>query len=218
MSHWLQLQLADSAFPTGGFAHAGGVEAAAQLGAVRSVEDLERFLAHSLEQCAHASLPFLAAAFARPDELEELDRWHDATLSNHVANRASRTQGQALLMASAGLSPAVGALKLRLRAAACPIHLAVVAGAVFRLLGLERGDARRLFLFQHLRGLVSAAIRLNLVGPLEAQGVQARVSGIGEQLLATTDGLEPDDACTTAPLLDIWQGHQDRLYSRLFNT
>ena len=31
---WLVLQLADAAFPTGGYVHSGGLEAAAQAGAV----------------------------------------------------------------------------------------------------------------------------------------------------------------------------------------
>ena len=218
MSDWLLLQLADSAFPTGGFVHAGGVEAAAHLGAVKTVSELEQFLRHSLEQCAYATLPFVSAAGERHDEVETLDRWYDATLSNHVANRASRSQGQALLMTTAGMAPAVGVLKQRLRKAATPTHLAVVAGAVFHLLGLQRQAMRQLFLFQHLRGLISAAVRLNLVGPLEAQSVQARLAPLGDALLTATDHVQPDDACATAPLLDIWQAHQDRLYSRLFNT
>ncbi|HZH77778.1 MAG TPA: urease accessory protein UreF, partial [Archangium sp.] len=41
---WRVLQLADSAFPTGGFAHSGGLEAAVQQGEVRGREGLERFV------------------------------------------------------------------------------------------------------------------------------------------------------------------------------
>src|SRR5450432_522762 len=41
---WLLWQLADSAFPTGGFAHSGGLEAAWQHGEIRGAEDLASFL------------------------------------------------------------------------------------------------------------------------------------------------------------------------------
>jgi urease accessory protein UreF len=36
----------------------------------------------------------------------------------------------------------------------------------------------------------------------------------------TSDGLDLtlDDLVQTAPLLDVWQGAQDRLYSRLFQS
>lgn len=215
---WMLLQLADSAFPTGGFAHAGGLEAASQLGRIATSGELEPLLGHSVEQCAWAVLPFVGAAFDRPDDLEALDRHHDATLVNHVANRASRIQGNALLMAAASLSPAISALKLSLRRSSSPMHLPVVAGAVFRILGLARDDARRLFLFQHLRSQVSSAIRLNLVGPLEAQGMLQRVAAHADAALQATAEVGPDDACSVAPLLDCWQGHQDRLYSRLFSS
>ena len=43
-SPFLLLQLADSAFPTGGFAHSGGLEAAYQLGEIDGPEGLAKRL------------------------------------------------------------------------------------------------------------------------------------------------------------------------------
>src|SRR5258708_29349492 len=94
---WLLWQLADSAFPTGGFAHSGGLEAAWQHGEVRDRNDLSTFIEASLSQFGHGSFPLILAAHRHPDKFPELDRLCENFTTNHVANRASRLQGQALL-------------------------------------------------------------------------------------------------------------------------
>lgn len=217
---WLLLQLADSTFPTGGFVHSGGLEAAAQAGAVRDGEDLARWIALALDQCGHALLPFAAAAHDAPEDVAALDQRCDATLSNHVANRASRAQGGAWLVATAAAFPVspVPALCAALRVEGQPCHLAPCFGAGVRALGVARDEASRLFLFLQLRGAVSTAIRLGLIGPLAAQALQARAATEAEAVLARCGDLGVADAAQTAPLLDVWHGQHDRLYSRLFST
>ncbi len=215
---WLLWQLADSAFPTGGFAHSGGLETAWQLGEVRGREGLEHHLADSLDQCGHASLPFVGAVHREPARFTEWDHWYDATVANHVANRASRALGQGLLSGAVAAfgREALSTLKASIRRKRLAGHLPTITGMVGAEVGLPLAGSQRLFLFLHLRALVSTAIRLGIIGPLEAQAVQHRMGPVAEGVLGRCADLAPADAAGTMPLHDLFQGHHDRLYSRLF--
>jgi len=213
---WLIWQLADSAFPTGSFAHSGGLEAAWQHGEVRQSSQLASFIEASLEQLGHASLPFVTAAHDDPDQAGELDRLCDCFLTNHVANRASRLQGRSFLASTGKIfsTSEVGRV-----AGSFPVgHFPPVFGAVTRMLGVSRSGMARLLFYQHLRGLVAGAVRLGIVGPMEAQALQHRLAPRAEVVLSQCEHLGVADIAQTGPLLDLWQGAQDRLYSRLFQS
>ena len=215
---YLVWQLCDSAFPTGGFAHSSGLEAAWQQGEIQTSDELHDFLLTSLRQLGHAAVPFVRASRAELGTFEPLDAWSDALLLNHVANRASRAQGAAMLSAAAKTfdRPALDALLTAAKARRLPTHFAPAFGASCDALGLTPDQAARLFLFVSLRGMISAAVRLGAVGPMEAQRLQQRLAKPMEDVAAGSENIGPDDAVQTAPLIEILQSTQDRLYSRLF--
>jgi urease accessory protein len=212
-NHWLIWQLADSAFPSGGFAHSGGLEAAWQHGEIGDSSELASFLESSLWQIASGMIPFVKATHGAPDRLAESDELCDAFLSNHVANRASRLQGRAFLNSVVRIFGSVAAPEADLDAC----HLAPVFGAVTCSLAVNRSTAADLFMFQSLRGLVAAAVRLGVVGPMEGQALQYRLAPRIQKICLTVDR-PADDVVSVAPLIEIWQGSHDRLYSRLFQT
>lgn len=216
---WLVLQIADSGFPTGGFAHSGGLEAAWQAGHVRTGPDLEHYLETQLTQLASASLPFLRASHVVPSRLGEIDATCDAFLSNHVARRASCAQGRAFALAckKAFATSEASEVLRRIRGREIAGHFAPVFGVLLAALQVEQSTAVHLFCFIALRGWMSAAIRLGIVGPLEAQGVQRR---LGQNCACGLENLHHDEetAAQTAPMLDLLQGVQDRLYTRLFQS
>jgi urease accessory protein len=212
---WLLWQLADSAFPTGGFAHSLGLEAAWQHGEVQNRVELASFLEAGLQQLGQASLPFVMAAHAELGKLAELDQLCDAFTSNHVANRASRGQGRAFLAAVRRIYK----LEDESHTLEAPFaHYAPVFGSSLRQLGIDRETTARIFFFNQLRSVLAAAVRLNIIGPMEAQMLQQRIAVTAEEILTRCEPLSLDDLAQTSPLLDLWQGAQDRLYSRLFQS
>lgn len=208
---WQIWQLVDSSYPTGSFAHSSGLEAAWQHGEIRQSEDLKRFLEASLHQVGHATLPFVTTAHEFPDRTAEWDQRCDAATTNHVANRASRLQGRAFLASTERI------FSIESRALPCG-HYAPAFGMTASGLRFPRETAARVFLYGHLRGLVSSAVRLGIVGPMEGQRLQLRLSRYAESLLNACLPLTLEDIAQTSPLIEIWQSAQDRLYSRLFQS
>lgn len=212
-------QLADSSFPMGSFAHSAGLEATAQLGEVRDVEGLAGYADEVLWNTGTFALPFASAAHRDPRALPSLDARCDAYTPAAVANRASRAQGQALLRAAeAAFGDPVARIAERVRGESLPGHLAPVAGAVLGALGVPRAAAQRLVLYVAVRGVLSAGVRLGISGPLGAQALQARLAGRIEDVVAACGAIDVDDVAQATPLIDLFQGHQDRLYSRLFQS
>jgi urease accessory protein len=215
---WITWQLCDSAFPAGAFAHSAGLEAAWQQGEVVGVEGLSDWIAAALRQTGRGLIPIVAAAWAGEPPLKEVDALCDSFLLNHVANRASRLQGQALLMACGKTfeSETVRALADAVKAVGLPGHYAAVFGAVGRALEIPRRQTCDLFMFLALRGAVSSAVRLGIVGPLQGQNLQHRLGRWTPEVIEQCIELPLDAVAQTTPLADLLQGTQDRLYSRLF--
>jgi urease accessory protein len=218
MTSWLLLQLVDGAFPSGGFAHSHGLEATLHL---RGVERIETFLEEALWQTGRTSLPFVRSACeARGDvgKLAELDALFDASCTSHVTNRASRAQGRALASTCARVFEDATVQAIGAHGRRGPAHHAPVLGAVFGALGLAPEEALISFLHGTARGVLSAGVRLGLLGPLEAQQVLAEKSVVLARILAVCKDIEPADAMQAAPLVELFGALHERLDGRLFQS
>lgn len=218
--HWLFWQLLDSAFPTGGFAHSGGLEAAWQHGMIRGGDDLLPFVRAALTQCSAGLAPLVCAVATDAALFDEVDAYCEAALSNHVARRASRAQGRAMLATAATTfeSTPLTDIADRVRKDRLPGHLPPVFGRVAGEMGVAVLPAASAFLFMTARGMLSAAVRLGVVGPLEGQRLQAAVATDADRLAQNAVDRPWRQITQTTPMLDLLQATQDRLYSRLFQS
>ncbi len=218
VTEFLLWQLADSAFPTGGFAHSAGLEAAWQQGEIPDAEGLRRFVVFSVGQAVRAVVPFVNATYGDPASFERCDAMADAFLTSTVANRASRAQGRAWLATCGRVWPSALLAALECRASMLCGHLAPVLGVTLAGLDVPLDAAQRLVVFLAARGVLSAAVRLGVTGSYEAQRLQAACAPDLEAALGRCRGLELDDLAQTAPIVEILQAGHDRLYSKLFSS
>ncbi len=213
---WSLLQLVDSAFPSGGFVHSGGLEAAATIGFVKNRNDLATFATASIWQTAYGSVPFLSQCYDA--SFSEADASYDAFLWSTVPRHASETQGRALLLAAERVFDASGIANASalVRNKSTRGHYAPSFGVVAQAAGLSRDSARQAFLFSALRNVLSAGVRLGLLGPFEAQRMhheltpQLQGADVASASLLT--------AAQVAPLVELVQSEHSRLGVRLFQS
>ncbi|CAG8463991.1 3400_t:CDS:2, partial [Funneliformis caledonium] len=237
---WLLWQFADSALPTGGFVASSGLEVAIQTGYVKDSDSLSLFLSSSIENYAYSALPFVTDSWqvlfetSNEDVILEsiikLDHLYEACTSNVITKRASKAQGVAMLtLFSKSFGEEFGnegrkvgdkvvdRLKFEVRKENTFGHLPITFGLVSKCLGISLERAQQLFLFLFSRAALSAAVRLNIVGPYYSQRMLTKCQTFVDTSLKKTYNIKADDAAQTSPILDILQETDTKtLYSCLF--
>ncbi|KAH9947162.1 UreF-domain-containing protein [Amylocystis lapponica] len=273
---YILLLLSDGNLPTGSFVASAGLESYVTHGFFASsspsgppprdnLDATTAFVRDSLATYARSALPFVSDAHqaterlfsaAGTDDVQEgalgdmkaLDDLYEAMTLNHVARRASKSQGVALLtLYSKGFSrpsflssqtqsdsssPDAGTRR-ETRAAPNAWHLPICWGVLTSALGLSLERSQFLHLFLQARSILSASVRLNTLGPYGAQQLLLHViRPLVEAETARCKDLRtgykriPDDdfdetvsgPATTWPLGEILAVRHDLLHSRIFNS
>jgi urease accessory protein len=185
------------------------------------------------------------AARRKPTDLVTLDDSIDAAIMCTVGRRASVAQGRALLSiwdrsfrTSIPLEcskTATEALKsftsiLRYTQSTSPAamdeipavsaHLGPLFGAIAGALGISLQQTAYVFMLSHVKALLSAAVRASIFGPYQAQKLLASVE-VQDGLSKAIDhewNTKIEDAGQCVPVMDLWIGRHEMLYSRIFNS
>ena len=166
------LLLADGRFPVGGHAYSAGVESAVDVGDVRDLASLERYLDGRL------SLGVVEAAFAAAavgstgGRIDLLDDEFDARVMSPRLRAVSRQLGRQFARASVAVWP--DAELARLAWSADGPHQPVVLGVAVGVCGGSPADAASISLHHLAAAACTAGVRLLGLDPLAVAGVQAR--------------------------------------------
>lgn len=211
---------ADGTFPSGSFAFSYGVEGVAELGAVKDKPSLLSLVTTVLQlRWASFDRVALLRAFRSYTDIPKIARIdHDVeagTFGDSMRSGSRRNGGSFLASHSALGNETATALRLSVRRKQCLGHIAVMQGAVWPTLGMDRRMVQIASGYMTASGIASAAVRLGVVGGMQAQGVVAEVLPLIEGLVARD---VPDDASLSSfvPFLDIASARQAQASLRLF--
>jgi urease accessory protein len=210
------LQLFDSQFPVGAFAHSGGLETYAARGGslpeVRQVLRAQINLGWGRSELAAAWLAWHAAA--EPNGAAELDRL-GVTLDAMKVVPATRDM-------SLGLGRRTLNLLRRLHPDRLPAlshpHHAIVIGVAGHCLELEPRAVLLAFAQNLASGILASAVRCMPIAPADAQALLVEVQ---PQLgAAVARAIDDPEGClfTCTPALDLRSHQQASLHTRLFQS
>lgn len=217
------LQLSDSALPIGRFVHSSGLEAWLHAHEDFRLEDLHELVAAVVCE-GIATLDGAALAHAHRArslvELVELDKRITARKLTPPSRAASHACGRQLAALARELVPESLAddFAALVGSGEADGNLAVVQGALSRVLGISVRDAVLVELRGTAASLLSAAVRLGRLPPVAAQRT---LLGLHEVIAAAADRairLEVDDFSSTTPELEIFALIHRRADARLFST
>lgn len=99
-------------------------------------------------------------------------------------------------------------------------HLAPLFGVVCRALGISIEQMAYIFMLNHVKALLSAAVRASIFGPYHAQKVLAghAVQHRIQEVVKENWDAQVEDAGQSVPVMDLWIGRHELLYSRIFNS
>lgn len=218
---WMQLH--DSAFPAGRLVHSHGFEEWLAGHPEADAATLEATVSGCLIH-GHAPLDATITAHAwsvadSPDRLAELDELAASYKLFGNARTASTSIGRQLAATATEIGMVSGDQYIDgVLSGTFPGHAAVVDGAVQYRLGIPQHLAVLGSMQSMMAALLSAAVRLGRLGPLQSQRIQLRGAELAVRLAKEACGRPLDELSSTTPSLEISGMRHEERTSRLFAT
>jgi urease accessory protein len=223
------LQLSDSAFPTGRYAHSYGLEAFLQhglLGVPSPPSTLCDLLSDTIQfavapsdgvalACAHRAVT--PKGEADLVSVTETDLRLTAVKLPREMRQASTSTGRALIRAAKALvGSGLSDYEQLIDGGHVPGNHAVVLGLVSACVGVRIAQAVAGELYAFSASWVAAATRLGLTDHLTAQALLHRTNPVVATCAITTAAREVDDISSCAPFVDLMSMRHEQADIRLF--
>ncbi len=220
----VMMQLSDSFFPTGSFTLSHGLESLVQTGKVRSAQDLQSFLQILLRNKVGPT-DLVASLHSHRgikngnlEAARQADKQLFAQTAIAKTRETQRQSGRALLMVSCSTWEDERLEILSREAAEGTIHCLhpVIFGVVAAIAGLSEQHTVLAFLHSLVTSILSAAIRLGVLGHIQAQQILQPLAADIEAVWVTTQSMKLEQMWSCTSLIDIAQMQHPKLAQRLF--
>ena len=170
------LALADSRLPTGGHVHSGGVEEAVTSRLVVDLATLEAYLRRRIRTSGLVTASIAAAVHRGDLGVDAADAETDARTPAPASRQSSRAQGRGLLRLARRVWPDGDWNVLGPKP-----HLAVAAGLVGVVSGLEPAQSALSIIYTTMTGTATAAQRLLALDPADVAALTFTLAELCEQ-------------------------------------
>ena len=214
------LQHADSMFPSGAVSFSWGLEALCNRSIIVESNRLFEFIsAHLLSRWSCLDRPIIAHAHAAGNNtsiLTKLDRNLEAQSLSTEQRLGSTQMGGALLSVHArtGTPGASNYIDLIARQQAFG-HIPVIQGLIWHGLGFSKKQALMMSAHGLCTGILGAAIRLSIIGHINAQVIHTRIVPVIEEVLLLPIPA-PEDVHSFIPQIEIASMNHENDEIRLF--
>ena len=230
-SSWLPslLQTSDSLFPTGAYAHSGGLETLVELGVVRDAPSLSAFLrGHVVPSLERFELPYLrfaraSAVFGDIDDLIWLDQEYSAAKLPRETREASARVGTQRLRTLLKVMPsneemgnAAARFQELIGCGKAAGHAVIVCGIQAGWLSIPADAACAAYFYGSVSGYCSAALKLIRIGQEGCHAVLADALTLAGSAVRAAAAVPRDDAGWCDPAWEIAAARHERAFARLF--
>jgi urease accessory protein len=218
------MQLADSFFPTGSFTLSHGLESLVQIGKVTSKDELQTFLELLLlYKVGTTDVVALIHSHRQSRDkelaaLKQIERQLYVQTAIAKYRETQRQSGRALLMVARATWQDEQLEMLQQEVSQGKMYCLhpVIFGVVSAIAGLSEQNSVLAFLHGLVTSILSAAIRLSILGHLQAQQILLNLAPVMEQVWLTASGMSLSQMWSGTPFIDIAQMHHGSLNQRLF--
>ena len=220
----LLLQLNDSLFPIGAYAHSYGMETYVQLGLVNDTKSVEAFMKKYISAALlyndllAVSLAYDAAEAHSLERINNIDKRLTASKNCTEIREAGQKLGTRFIKTVktfADLSD--GSIFAQYSKQENSRHFHQVAYGVFAAAhGIEKKDALAHYLYAQTSSMVINFVKLVPLRQTDGQGILFRLQDVMCGNLKEVSNLDIKDLCRNFPGFDLRSMQHETLYSRLF--